>query len=107
VIRTCLVSLDWLRAPGPRREDPTSAVLATAVAACSAPVTEVSASSTDEALAVEHLDHVTTLSYAPHSFVIGNAYAGWTDEVQGSLQFSRAVELALRPQGCVNLANAY
>jgi hypothetical protein len=63
-------------------------VLATAVAACSAPVAEDTASSTDEALAVEHLDHVTTLSYAPNSFVIGNAYAGWTDEVQGSPQFS-------------------
>jgi hypothetical protein len=30
-----------------------------------------------------------TISYAPNSYVIGNAYAGWTDLVQGKPQFSR------------------
>src|SRR5438445_13578564 len=34
------------------------------------------------------LQHITTISYAPNSFVIGNAYGGWTDIVQGPAQFS-------------------
>jgi hypothetical protein len=35
------------------------------------------------------VDRISTISYAPNSFVIGNAYPGWTDDVQGSPQFSR------------------
>ena len=31
---------------------------------------------------------ITTISYAPNSFVIGNAYGGWTDIDQGAPQFS-------------------
>lgn len=31
---------------------------------------------------------ITTISYAPNSFVIGNAYPGWTDVIQGPAQFS-------------------
>src|SRR5205085_12343805 len=34
-------------------------------------------------------DLITTISYAPNSFVIGNAYPGWTMDVQGAPQFSR------------------
>jgi hypothetical protein len=31
---------------------------------------------------------ISTISYAPNSFVIGNAYPGWTDLIQGPPQFS-------------------
>jgi hypothetical protein len=41
-----------------------------------------------EALGVRKVDVVTTLSYAPNSYVIGNAYPGWTDDIQGNPQFS-------------------
>ena len=30
-----------------------------------------------------------TVSYAPNSFVIGNAYAGWTDELRGESVFAK------------------
>jgi hypothetical protein len=43
----------------------------------------------DESLAVDHVEHISTISYAPNSFVIGNAYPGWTDKVQGAPQFSK------------------
>src|ERR1051326_6747733 len=44
----------------------------------------------DEAeLSVRKVTHITTLSYAPNSFVIGNAYPGWTDDIQGDPQFSK------------------
>ncbi len=46
------------------------------------------AADTTEALAVHHVNTITTISYAPNSFVIGNAYPGWTDDVQGNPQFS-------------------
>lgn len=42
----------------------------------------------DESLSVKKVDRITTISYAPNSFVIGNAYPGWTDMVQGDAQFS-------------------
>jgi hypothetical protein len=34
------------------------------------------------------VERIATLSYAPNSFVIGNAYSGWTDIIQGPSQFS-------------------
>lgn len=34
------------------------------------------------------VQRITTISYAPNSFVIGNAYRGWTDVIQGPAQFS-------------------
>jgi hypothetical protein len=43
---------------------------------------------TDEGLAEKKVSAVTTISYAPNSYVIGNAYPGWTDDVQGDPQFS-------------------
>jgi hypothetical protein len=58
------------------------------LAACSSPVEE-DAASTDEALSVSKVTRISTISYAPNSFVIGNAYPGWTDDVQGPAQFSR------------------
>jgi hypothetical protein len=42
----------------------------------------------DQGLAVKKVTSVTTISYAPNSYVIGNAYPGWTDDVQGNPQFS-------------------
>ena len=42
----------------------------------------------NEALSIKKVDAITTISYAPNSFVIGNAYPGWTDLVQGNPQFS-------------------
>jgi len=43
----------------------------------------------DELLSIKKVDRITTLSYAPNSFVIGNAYPGWTDDIQGNAQFSK------------------
>ena len=34
------------------------------------------------------VDAIATISYAPNSFVIGNAYPGWTDIIQGPTQNS-------------------
>jgi hypothetical protein len=42
----------------------------------------------DEALSVAKVDRINTISYAPNSYVIGNAYPGWTDLIQGDPQFS-------------------
>jgi hypothetical protein len=36
----------------------------------------------------ESVQRISTISYAPNSFVIGNAYPGWTDVIQGPAQFS-------------------
>ena len=36
----------------------------------------------------EAVTKIATISYAPNSFVIGNAYPGWTDVVQGNAQVS-------------------
>src|SRR6185312_7791168 len=36
----------------------------------------------------ETVTSITTISYAPNSYVIGNAYPGWTDIVQGAGQES-------------------
>ena len=47
-----------------------------------------SVGSSSEALAVHQVNGITTISYAPNSFVIGNAYPGWTDDVRGNPQFS-------------------
>lgn len=43
----------------------------------------------DQALAIEKVSRISTISYAPNSFVIGNAYPGWHDAVQGNPQFSK------------------
>jgi hypothetical protein len=45
-------------------------------------------SSDEDSLAIDKIARITTISYAPNSFVIGNAYPRWTDEVQGTPQFS-------------------
>ena len=45
--------------------------------------------SDEEALATHTVGEITTISYAPNSFVIGNAYPGWHDAVQGPGQFSK------------------
>lgn len=47
------------------------------------------AASEEDALSRKKIDSITTISYAPNSFVIGNAYPGWTDDVQGNPQFSK------------------
>src|SRR5438046_2248589 len=36
----------------------------------------------------ESAHRIATISYAPNSFVIGNAFPGWTDVVQGPPQYS-------------------
>lgn len=43
----------------------------------------------EDDLAKATIDRITTISYAPNSYVIGNAYPGWTDDVQGNAQFSK------------------
>jgi len=58
---------------------------AVGLAGCSA----ADVASSDEELAKKSVERITTISYAPNSFVIGNAYPGWTDMVQGSPQFSK------------------
>jgi hypothetical protein len=58
--------------------------------ACSSPADGDDATdTTDEALAKDHVTRISTISYAPNSFVIGNAYPNWTDDVQGDPQFAR------------------
>ncbi len=47
-----------------------------------------STDSQGDALATHKVDTISTISYAPNSYVIGNAYPGWTDLVQGNAQFS-------------------
>jgi len=42
----------------------------------------------EESLSMRKVTRISTISYAPNSFVIGNAYAGWTDDVQGAGHFS-------------------
>jgi hypothetical protein len=59
-----------------------------ALVACSGAPGEDVATSAEEALSVRHVGSITTISYAPNSFVIGNAYPGWTDLIQGNAQFS-------------------
>jgi hypothetical protein len=64
--------------------------LSMSLVGCAAPTDgtdDVSAS--DEDLSVKKVDKITTISYAPNSFVIGNAYPGWTMDAQGNPQFSK------------------
>ncbi len=35
-----------------------------------------------------HTGIVAQISYAPNSYIIGNAYPGWTDRIQGEAQFA-------------------
>lgn len=42
----------------------------------------------DPLAATQKIARITTISYAPNSYVIGNAYASWTDVIQGPAQFS-------------------
>jgi hypothetical protein len=75
---------------GAMKANPTVMVAALflAMAACSgAPGEDVDA--TSQAVSVHTVHSVTTISYAPNSFVIGNAYPGWHDDVQGDPQSSR------------------
>jgi hypothetical protein len=46
-------------------------------------------STSDDALSKKVITSITTISYAPNSYVIGNAYFGWHDDVQGNAQFSK------------------
>lgn len=56
--------------------------------ACSSAAGGESVATSGEALSVHKVNAITTISYAPNSFVIGNAYPDWTDDVQGNPQFS-------------------
>ncbi len=46
-------------------------------------------STSDDALAMEEVSRISTISYAPNSYVIGNAYPNWHDAIQGNAQFSK------------------
>ncbi len=41
-----------------------------------------------QAAQTETVNDIATISYAPNSYVIGNAYPGWTDVIQGPGQFA-------------------
>ena len=43
----------------------------------------------EESLSVAKISRINTISYAPNSYVIGNAYPNWTDLIQGNPQFSK------------------
>jgi hypothetical protein len=43
----------------------------------------------EEELSIAKVDRINTISYAPNSYVIGNAYPEWTDLIQGDPQFAR------------------
>ena len=45
--------------------------------------------SAEEELSIAKVDRINTISYAPNSYVIGNAYPDWTDLIQGGPQFAR------------------
>ena len=60
-----------------------------ALVACSGGASDSDVDESGEALSKETVSRITTISYAPNSFVIGNAYPGWTDDVQGKPQFSK------------------
>ena len=66
-----------------------AAVLALSFAGCSSPAESDPAVSDEEAASVGTVRSLYTISYAPNSFVIGNAYPGWTDDVEGNPQFSK------------------
>jgi hypothetical protein len=36
-----------------------------------------------QAAQIETVNEIATISYAPNSYIIGNAYSGWTDVIQG------------------------
>jgi hypothetical protein len=65
-------------------------VVSVALVACAVPVEDPNENPGTLAsdLMVHKVQRITTISYAPNSFVIGNAYPGWTDDVQGDPQFS-------------------
>jgi hypothetical protein len=44
---------------------------------------------TSSADSANNVEALYTISYAPNSFVIGNAYAGWTDELRGDSVFAK------------------
>ena len=59
---------------------------------CAAPADDApeNTDQSDEALTGRRtVESISTISYAPNSFVIGNAYPGWHDELQGAAQFSK------------------
>jgi hypothetical protein len=72
-----------------RRSESGLAAAALLLAACSGPLdgSDVPGEYTEDSVH-ESVHAITTISYAPNSFVIGNAYPGWTDLVQGAAQFS-------------------
>jgi hypothetical protein len=57
-----------------------STVLALAGGLCLAALPAASA----HAAKIETVNEIATISYAPNSYIIGNAYAGWTDVIQGN-----------------------
>jgi hypothetical protein len=63
-------------------------VIVPLVSACGAADAGDPTGSTDEALSRHMVDAIATISYAPNSYVIGNAYPGWHDDVQGEPQFA-------------------
>jgi hypothetical protein len=63
------------------------ASLPVAILACSGVPADDTGQTAEQALSRHTVHSITTISYAPNSFVIGNAYPGWTDEVQGNAQF--------------------
>jgi hypothetical protein len=63
-------------------------VLPLAACALDDPGDDDAIASLDQDSLREAVQRVATISYAPNSFVIGNAYPGWTDVVQGPAQFS-------------------
>jgi len=61
---------------------------AAVAAGCSPSIDDAGGADVSEESARHHVARVATLSYAPNSFVIGNAYPGWTLDAQGPPQFS-------------------
>ena len=59
------------------------------LAACGAAPDDTGLDSERDTESARHkVQSIYTISYAPNSYVIGNAYPGWTDDVQGEPQWS-------------------
>jgi hypothetical protein len=72
------ISTPARRAPGRR-----TIGLGAAAGLCLAAALTAGPGAPAHAAQIERVNDIATISYAPNSYVIGNAYPGWTDVIQG------------------------
>jgi hypothetical protein len=64
-------------------------LLAAGAWACGSQPSEAIGQSSEELSSNNNVEALYTISYAPNSYVIGNAYEGWTDELRGASVFQK------------------